>query len=141
MIASNHSLNHEYLPILGLPEFRTNASRIALGDDSPAIKQNRVGGGQGARPLLAGRAAGIPRVSLQQIEQKSTNVQSNCILAGLGYFSDMVFIGCRLHDEPMYLKLFVQVIVVFGKDRTWAVIGICFFLHLLMVAPRETEFR
>uniref|UniRef100_A0A8C3UVQ9 Aspartate aminotransferase n=1 Tax=Catharus ustulatus TaxID=91951 RepID=A0A8C3UVQ9_CATUS len=44
MIANDNSLNHEYLPILGLPEFRANASRIALGDDSPAIKENRVCG-------------------------------------------------------------------------------------------------
>ncbi|XP_029814423.1 aspartate aminotransferase, cytoplasmic [Manacus vitellinus] len=53
LIVNDNSLNHEYLPILGLPEFRANASRIALGDDSPAIKENRVGsvqslGGTGA---------------------------------------------------------------------------------------------
>ncbi|KAF1408498.1 Aspartate aminotransferase, cytoplasmic, partial [Spheniscus magellanicus] len=53
MIANDNSLNHEYLPILGLPEFRANASRIALGDNSPAIKENRIGsvqslGGTGA---------------------------------------------------------------------------------------------
>uniref|UniRef100_A0A452HC83 Aspartate aminotransferase n=1 Tax=Gopherus agassizii TaxID=38772 RepID=A0A452HC83_9SAUR len=45
-IANDASLNHEYLPILGLPEFRANASRIVLGDDSRAIKENRVGGVQ-----------------------------------------------------------------------------------------------
>lgn len=59
MIANDNSLNHEYLPILGLPEFRANASRIALGDDSPAIKENRVGGGQGAG-LLVGQPLGSP---------------------------------------------------------------------------------
>lgn len=42
MIAKNTDLNHEYLPILGLPDFRANSSRIALGADSPAIKENRV---------------------------------------------------------------------------------------------------
>lgn len=42
MIAKDTSLNHEYLPILGLPEFRANSSRIALGEDSPAIQENRV---------------------------------------------------------------------------------------------------
>ena len=47
LIAGDGSLNHEYLPILGLPEFRANASRIALGDDSPAIAQKRVGSVQG----------------------------------------------------------------------------------------------
>ncbi|KAJ6669210.1 hypothetical protein lerEdw1_008019 [Lerista edwardsae] len=46
LIAKDTSLNHEYLPILGLPEFRAHSSRIALGDDSPAIKENRVGGVQ-----------------------------------------------------------------------------------------------
>lgn len=44
-IANDASLNHEYLPILGLPEFRANASRIALGEDSRAIKENRVSSG------------------------------------------------------------------------------------------------
>ncbi|XP_064173354.1 aspartate aminotransferase, cytoplasmic [Anguilla rostrata] len=46
IIVEDHTLNHEYLPILGLPEFRSSASKIALGDDSPAIQQNRVGGVQ-----------------------------------------------------------------------------------------------
>ncbi|KAI1887038.1 hypothetical protein AGOR_G00201920 [Albula goreensis] len=47
MIVEDQSLNHEYLPILGLPEFRSSASKIALGEDSPAIRENRVGGVQG----------------------------------------------------------------------------------------------
>ncbi|KAK1164472.1 aspartate aminotransferase, cytoplasmic-like [Acipenser oxyrinchus oxyrinchus] len=46
LIANDHGLNHEYLPILGLPEFRASASKIALGEDSPAINENRVGGVQ-----------------------------------------------------------------------------------------------
>ncbi|KAF3688043.1 Aspartate aminotransferase, cytoplasmic [Channa argus] len=46
LIVEDGSLNHEYLPILGLPEFRSAASKVALGDDSPAIKENRVGGVQ-----------------------------------------------------------------------------------------------
>eukprot|EP00069_Balaena_mysticetus_P017425 bmy_10556T0 len=45
-IANDSSLNHEYLPILGLAEFRTRASRLALGDDSPALQEKRVGGVQ-----------------------------------------------------------------------------------------------
>uniref|UniRef100_A0A674CP49 Aspartate aminotransferase n=1 Tax=Salmo trutta TaxID=8032 RepID=A0A674CP49_SALTR len=53
MIVEDSSLNHEYLPILGLPELRSAASKVALGDDSPAIKDGRVGavqalGGTGA---------------------------------------------------------------------------------------------
>ncbi|XP_074487050.1 aspartate aminotransferase, cytoplasmic-like [Sebastes fasciatus] len=46
LIVEDGSLNHEYLPILGLPEFRSAASKVALGDDSSAIKDNRVGGVQ-----------------------------------------------------------------------------------------------
>lgn len=42
MIVEDGSLNHEYLPILGLPEFRSASSKVALGDDSAAIKENRV---------------------------------------------------------------------------------------------------
>ncbi|CAB1422326.1 unnamed protein product [Pleuronectes platessa] len=53
LIVEDTSLNHEYLPILGLPEFRSAASKVALGEDSSAIKDNRVGavqalGGTGA---------------------------------------------------------------------------------------------
>jgi aspartate aminotransferase len=46
-IANDNSLNHEYLPILGLAEFRTCASHLALGDDSPALKEKRVSLGKG----------------------------------------------------------------------------------------------
>lgn len=45
LIVHDDTLNHEYLPILGLPEFRSSASKIVLGDDSPAIRENRVCGG------------------------------------------------------------------------------------------------
>lgn len=42
IIVHDDRLNHEYLPILGLPDFRSSASKIALGDNSPAIQENRV---------------------------------------------------------------------------------------------------
>lgn len=42
LITHDDRLNHEYLPILGLPEFRSSASKIVLGDDSPAIREDRV---------------------------------------------------------------------------------------------------
>lgn len=42
LIVEDCSLNHEYLPILGLPEFRSAAAKVALGDDNPAIKESRV---------------------------------------------------------------------------------------------------
>ncbi|KAK2824287.1 hypothetical protein Q5P01_021462 [Channa striata] len=58
IIVQDDKLNHEYLPILGLPEFRSSSSKIVLGDDSPAIKENRVGavqcvGGTGALKMGA----------------------------------------------------------------------------------------
>nr|XP_015799824.2 aspartate aminotransferase, cytoplasmic [Nothobranchius furzeri] len=58
IIAHDDRLNHEYLPILGLPEFRSSASKIVLGDDSSAIQEDRVGavqclGGTGALKIGA----------------------------------------------------------------------------------------
>lgn len=41
-LAQNTSLNHEYLPVAGLPEYRAAASRLLLGEDSPAIVEKRV---------------------------------------------------------------------------------------------------
>ncbi|KAM8841826.1 aspartate aminotransferase, cytoplasmic-like [Synchiropus picturatus] len=46
LIVEDGALNHEYLPILGLPEFRSAASKVALGEDSAAITEQRVGGVQ-----------------------------------------------------------------------------------------------
>ncbi|XP_050408076.1 aspartate aminotransferase, cytoplasmic [Patella vulgata] len=42
LVVSNRTLNHEYLPICGLPEFNEAATRLALGSDSSVIKENRV---------------------------------------------------------------------------------------------------
>jgi aspartate aminotransferase len=42
VIAHDDRLNHEYLPILGLPQFRSWASKIALGAASPAVQEDRV---------------------------------------------------------------------------------------------------
>jgi aspartate aminotransferase, cytoplasmic len=41
-IATDHTLNHEYLPVAGLPEFRTACARLLLGENSKAITENRV---------------------------------------------------------------------------------------------------
>ncbi|XP_032889960.1 aspartate aminotransferase, cytoplasmic [Amblyraja radiata] len=45
-LANNESLNHEYVPILGIPEFTQSACEIILGADSPAISGHRKGGVQ-----------------------------------------------------------------------------------------------
>ena len=41
-MAADATLNHEYLPVAGLPDFRSAAARILLGSDSAAIAENRV---------------------------------------------------------------------------------------------------
>ncbi|XP_071476776.1 aspartate aminotransferase, cytoplasmic-like [Diadema antillarum] len=40
-MAADLTLDHEYLPIAGLAEFTSVSTRLILGDDSPAIKENR----------------------------------------------------------------------------------------------------
>ncbi|KAI0006071.1 aspartate aminotransferase [Russula compacta] len=42
ILLSDPTLNHEYLPITGLPEFVSGAARLILGNDSPAITEGRV---------------------------------------------------------------------------------------------------
>ena len=41
-IAADQTLNHEYLPVAGLPEFRSAAAKLLLGEQCPAIVENRV---------------------------------------------------------------------------------------------------
>jgi aspartate aminotransferase len=41
-MAADPTLNHEYLPISGLPDYRTAAIKLLLGSESPAIKDHRV---------------------------------------------------------------------------------------------------
>ncbi|KAH8402096.1 hypothetical protein KR009_009729, partial [Drosophila setifemur] len=45
-IASDESVNHEYLPVTGLEPFTNAAMELVLGADSPAIKENRAFGVQ-----------------------------------------------------------------------------------------------
>ncbi|KAA1474906.1 aspartate aminotransferase [Dentipellis sp. KUC8613] len=42
IILNDPALDHEYLPITGLPEFTSAAARLILGKDSPAIAEGRV---------------------------------------------------------------------------------------------------
>ena len=42
ILLSDTALNHEYLPITGLPEFVSGAARLILGNDSPALAEDRV---------------------------------------------------------------------------------------------------
>jgi len=41
-ITADHTLDHEYLPIAGLPDFRTSAARLLFGENCRAIVENRV---------------------------------------------------------------------------------------------------
>uniref|UniRef100_A0A1I8NTU3 Aspartate aminotransferase, cytoplasmic n=1 Tax=Stomoxys calcitrans TaxID=35570 RepID=A0A1I8NTU3_STOCA len=45
-IASDESINHEYLPVLGAEAFTKAATTLLLGDDSPALKENKAFGVQ-----------------------------------------------------------------------------------------------
>ncbi|PCH38125.1 aspartate aminotransferase [Wolfiporia cocos MD-104 SS10] len=42
ILLNDPALDHEYLPITGLPEFTSAAARLVLGADSPAIAEGRV---------------------------------------------------------------------------------------------------
>lgn len=42
MIVNDPDMDHEYLPIDGLPSFTEASARLVLGCDSPAISENRV---------------------------------------------------------------------------------------------------
>lgn len=46
LMAQDESLNHEYLPIAGLPEFTTASVNLILGEDSTAILENKALGVQ-----------------------------------------------------------------------------------------------
>ena len=42
VLLNDPSLDHEYLPVTGLPEFTSAAARLILGPDCPAIAEGRV---------------------------------------------------------------------------------------------------
>ena len=42
ILRNDPDLNHEYLPIAGLPDFTNASQKLILGADSPAIKEKRV---------------------------------------------------------------------------------------------------
>ncbi|KAJ8940037.1 hypothetical protein NQ314_010869 [Rhamnusium bicolor] len=52
-LANDETLNKEYLPVLGLEAFTTAATKMLLGEDSPAVIQNRAFGVQ----VLSGTGA------------------------------------------------------------------------------------
>jgi aspartate aminotransferase, cytoplasmic len=41
-LLNDPALDHEYLPIAGLPSFTSAAARLILGASSPALKESRV---------------------------------------------------------------------------------------------------
>jgi aspartate aminotransferase len=42
ILLNDPNLDHEYLPITGLPEFTSGAAKLILGADSPAIAEGRA---------------------------------------------------------------------------------------------------
>ncbi|KAJ5925756.1 hypothetical protein N7454_007266 [Penicillium verhagenii] len=63
--------NHEYLPILGLPSFRTLASNLVFGKESVAIQEGRVASCQG---LSGTGALHIAGEMLRQVLGRDTTV-------------------------------------------------------------------
>ncbi|VVT54745.1 uncharacterized protein SAPINGB_P004231 [Magnusiomyces paraingens] len=59
LISSDPTLNHEYLPIAGLPDFTAGAARLILGSTSPAIAQKRVASVQTISGTGANHLAGL----------------------------------------------------------------------------------
>jgi len=57
MMAADRTLNHEYLPIEGLQALSEGATKLILGEESPAITQNRVCAIQGLSGTGTGRLA------------------------------------------------------------------------------------
>lgn len=45
-MVDDENLDHEYLPILGLENFRKASSKLILGENSKAIAEGRVGSAQ-----------------------------------------------------------------------------------------------
>ena len=42
MMVQDQTLNHEYLPVGGDPLYRNEATKLLLGENSPAINEGRV---------------------------------------------------------------------------------------------------
>lgn len=42
LVSSDPTLNHEYLPMAGMPDFNTSAARVVFGHDSPVIERGLV---------------------------------------------------------------------------------------------------
>ena len=42
MLVNDPALDHEYLPITGLPEYTSAAARLMFGKDSPVVTEERV---------------------------------------------------------------------------------------------------
>ena len=42
LMRNDPNLNHEYLPIAGLPEFTQASQKLILGPNSPAVKEKRA---------------------------------------------------------------------------------------------------
>ncbi|XP_019631607.1 PREDICTED: aspartate aminotransferase 1-like, partial [Branchiostoma belcheri] len=42
-ISSDEAVNHEYIPVPGLPEFTSAATRMVFGDNCSAVRDNKIG--------------------------------------------------------------------------------------------------
>ncbi len=122
-MAQDQTLNHEYLPVTGLPDYKTAATRLLLGPDSPAIAQSRVSclgcphfwAEQKETPSNIHAAAALSTALLfhQVINPKNTPVCKSefCSVCDLGWLLFVREQGTRGHGKLWWLG------AIAGKKR------------------------
>jgi aspartate aminotransferase len=88
-MANDKTLNHEYLPVAGLPDFRTAANRILLGPDHKALVENRVEGfqalgGTGALRLAAAFLKNVMKLDIAYVSAPTWE-NHNGVFKGAGF--------------------------------------------------------
>ncbi|CEQ42206.1 SPOSA6832_03994, partial [Sporobolomyces salmonicolor] len=106
ILANDDSLDHEYLPIAGLPSFVSATSKLIFGADSPALKEGRVASSEHVRERT-GRCL-TPRVPFDRIQTISGTGANHYGGAFLERFYEP-WLGKKKEEKIIYLS-----------DPTWA---------------------
>ncbi|CDH56017.1 aspartate aminotransferase [Lichtheimia corymbifera JMRC:FSU:9682] len=90
ILFNDPNLDHEYLPIAGTPSYTQAASKLILGENSPAIQQGRVGGvqtisGTGANHTGAAFLSQYYTKSRKVYISKPTWANHRAIFGGVGF--------------------------------------------------------
>ncbi|CCL99347.1 uncharacterized protein FIBRA_01365 [Fibroporia radiculosa] len=121
------NLDHEYLPITGLPEFTSAGARLVLGPDSPALLEGRVSSVQ----TISGTGANhLGALFLSRFYQWEEGVQKVAYVSDptwVNHFQIFRGVGIELKTYPYYDP---------------ATIGLAFekYLAFLKAAPRRSVF-